>query len=298
MKARQLGSVRIDKVVEFDAMPSPAQAVFPELRAADLAALRRWLDDPLLSDDPATARVALSMHSFVLRTGARTVLIDACNGNHKPRPLIGIVDRLERPDYLNNLAALGLRPEDIDLVMCTHLHFDHVGWNTQLRDGRWVPTFPNARYLFSRKDYEHFANTRESDPVHGPAFDDSVLPVMLAGQGELVEQTHRFALDADAAVVFEPASGHSAGSVLIHVRSGGEAAVFSGDVVHHPVQLVRPELYLALADADIELARRTRLRFLEECARTGALLCPAHFVEPTVGQVVRDGTAYRMEFAT
>lgn len=296
MEAHRLGRIVIEKVTEFDSLDMPASTVFPRLVREDLAALRRWFTDPRLTEEPETSRIGLSMHSFIVRTPGFNVLVDACNGNHKSREAIGPIHMLDRPDYLRNLAALGLTPEHIDLVLCTHLHFDHVGWNTRLENGRWVPTFPNARYLFSRRDFVHFEGVQDTDPVHGVAFRDSVLPVLEAGKAELVEQDFEMELGSGAHLRLEPALGHSAGSVFVHVHSAAHEAVFPGDVVHHPVQLAQPDLFMPFADEDAALATSTRKRFLEAYADTDALICPAHFIEPTVGRLQRDGTRFRMRF--
>ena len=299
MKSQQLGSILIQKISEFDSMLTPTSAAFPDLTAEEIARVKRWFDDPRLTNDPATAQLALSFHSFVVRTGKRTILIDTCNGNHKQRPpAIAMVHMLDRPDYMNNLARLGLSVADIDMVLCTHLHFDHVGWNTRLQDGRWVPTFPNAKYLFTRKDFEHFERTCLEEPVHGSAFIDSVLPIMAAGQAQLVDENHAMQFELGEGVWFEASPGHSAGSVVIHARSAGAHAVFSGDVMHHPLQLVRPSLFFPMADADVALATQTRERLIETYADTDTLICPAHFVEPTIGRIESDGDAFKMNFFT
>jgi glyoxylase-like metal-dependent hydrolase (beta-lactamase superfamily II) len=177
--------------------------------------------------------------------------------------------------------------------MCTHLHWDHVGWNTRLDHGRWVPTFANARYIMARREYNHWhaVQQRGEDSPHRLAFEDSVLPVVASGQAQLVDDD--FALEDG--LWFEGAPGHTPGNVVIHARSGDERALFLGDVLHHQLQLARPQ-WSTLACTDPDLSRRTRMRLIEEHAERGTRLLPAHFPAPTVGRIVRHGGAYRYQF--
>jgi glyoxylase-like metal-dependent hydrolase (beta-lactamase superfamily II) len=191
--------------------------------------------------------------------------------------------------YLEELGKAGVQPEEIDFVMCTHLHIDHVGWNTRLQDGRWVPTFPNAKYIFARKEYE-FWEERDRSGAEGPVpnvFDDSVLPVMEAGQAELVEMDYQF----DNGLWFEPAPGHTAGNVVINLKSGDATAVLSGDVMHHPLQLARPD-WSSRACEDHAQSARTRRALIERYADTPTLMCPAHFASPSMGHIVSRGDAF------
>ncbi len=294
MQPHRLGQLTISKVVEKES-GVPLPMMLPELTAADLARVRRWSNDSDLTADPASSRITLSMHSFVIQLGGQTVLVDACNGNHKQRCLPD-VHLLDTP-YLANLAALGLKPEDIDLVLCTHLHFDHVGWNTRLDNGRWVPTFPNARYLFGKRDYDHFASDAAELP-HRQAFDDSVLPVVQAGQAEILDLEGNTAVHREIGdgIWLEPAFGHSPGNCVVKAQAGGAPALFWGDVIHHPVQLARPDLTLAF-DYDQGMAARARQKILNRVADSDTMCFPAHFRGATAGHVRRDGDAYRYEFA-
>jgi glyoxylase-like metal-dependent hydrolase (beta-lactamase superfamily II) len=203
---------------------------------------------------------------------------------------------MQQTPYLENLAAQGFRPEDIHMVLCTHLHFDHVGWNTRLENGRWVPTFPNARYIFGRRDYEHFASEAAELP-HREAYDDSVLPVVQAGQAEIIDLEGPTAAvqEIGDGVWLEPAFGHSPGSCLVKAQAGGDEALFWGDVIHHPVQLARPELTLPF-DFDQPLAAKVRQDVLARIADSNTMCFPAHFRGDTAGRVHRDGDAYRYAF--
>jgi glyoxylase-like metal-dependent hydrolase (beta-lactamase superfamily II) len=245
--------------------------------------------------DPASGRMVITYQTYVVRTPKHTILVDTCTGEDKgyPPPF----DFPKKP-WLDGLAAEGLRFEDIDYVFCTHLHIDHTGWNTTLRDGRWVPTFPNARYLMGRAEYRHFEaahNAAPKSPVNHGSFEDSVLPVVAAGLAELVETDHRLFGDRDAALRFAPAPGHTAGNMQIHLNGGGDHAVMSGDVIHHPIQCAAPWLSNA-ADVDPAAAVATRVALLEELADTPSYLLTGHFPAPTAGRVVRHGETYRFRF--
>jgi glyoxylase-like metal-dependent hydrolase (beta-lactamase superfamily II) len=291
MQPVTLGRMTVSKVLEMEVGP-PLPLMLPGVNAEDLARLATWYRDETLGPTPEQSAFTMSMHSFVLQLDGLTVLIDACNGNHKHRS-IPDVDRVETP-YLANLAGIGLTPDDIDAVLCTHLHFDHVGWNTRLASGRWVPTFPNARYFFSRVDFEHFGQ-QELEDDHLRAFRDSILPVYEAGRAELIEANAVVHREIGNGIWFEPAFGHSPGNVSVLAACGGERAIFWGDVVHHPVQLIRPELTMA-PDTDPEMAREMRRRTLSRAADEGLVCFPAHFRDPSAGRVLRDGEVYRYRF--
>ncbi len=178
-------------------------------------------------------------------------------------------------------------------MMCTHLHWDHVGWNTRLDNGRWVPTFPNARYVMARREFAHWegVHQRGEETPHRTAFEDSVLPVVRTGQSVLVDDDYAF----EDGLWFEAAPGHTPGNVVIRARSRDDTGVFMGDVVHHPLQLLKPE-WSTLACTDRDLSRKTRTRLIEEHAEHGTRLLPAHFPAPTVGRIVRQGSAYSYAF--
>ncbi len=287
-----LGKLRVHKIFELDSgVPMPV--ALPGVTAADLARMKRWHDDPAeFAATPEDSQMIFGVHSWLMEVDGLNILIDTCDGNHKNRSIADVHQLDTR--YLDGFAAVGIAPEQIDLVLCTHLHFDHVGWNTRLDNGRWVPTFPNARYLFSRRDFEHFRDTNEESD-HAAAFLDSIVPVMEAGLGEIVEAdiaVHREIADG---VWLEPAFGHSPGCCTIHARREGPEALFWGDVVHHPIQLVRPDLPFFF-DMDIAAASATRRRVLERAADGDITCFPAHFRSTSAGQVRRDGDVYRYEF--
>jgi glyoxylase-like metal-dependent hydrolase (beta-lactamase superfamily II) len=295
MRPQSIGAIAIDKIIDIAQSPWQAGTLLPDVTPAMLAAGRGWLPPGFIH--PTEDVVYLSFHSYVLRTPQRTILVDTCVGNCKQRHSLQSWHMLKTP-YLDELAKVGLQPADIDIVLCTHLHADHVGWNTQLLDGRWVPTFPNARYIMGRTEFEHWQRLHDANPatpVTRGAFADSVLPVVEAGQALLVESDYIVAQEADHRIWLEPSPGHSAGHVTVHVESGQDHAVLSGDVIHHPLQFTHPQLCSA-ADIDREQSRRSRLALLESLADTPTLLLTAHFPSPTAGHVTRRGDAFGFRF--
>jgi glyoxylase-like metal-dependent hydrolase (beta-lactamase superfamily II) len=280
-----LGRLRVSRVYEGDAV-IPLSVALPDITAPDLARLKRWYWDADLADAPSEASMRISVHSFVLRVDGRNILIDTCCGNDKKRSLPPV--NMQNWPYLEDLARTGLRPQDIDLVMCTHLHFDHVGWNTRLEDGSWVPTFPNARYLFGRRDLEFFSKQRH-EALHREAFDDSVAPILDAGLADLVDSDMPIHREIGDGIWLEDVSGHSPGNLCVTAECGGERAIFSGDCFHHPIQLVRPDAAF-FADENPSQACATRRRLLERHANTGAIFFPAHFTGATAGRVERADT--------
>lgn len=291
MKPVALGRMTIQKLFEMELGP-PMTAIAPGVTADDLASLATWYQDDSLGTTPEASAFKMSMHSYVLQIGELTALVDTCNGNHKPRS-ISDIDCMETP-FLANFGKLGLATDEIDVVLCTHLHFDHVGWNTRLDNGRWVPTFANARYLFSRRDFEHFG-AQELQDDHQRAFRDSVLPVYEAGRAELVEPDLVVHREIGYGLWLEPAFGHSPGNVSVLAECGGERAIFWGDVFHHPIQIVRPDLIMPF-DSYPAMARDVRLRTIARAADEELICFPAHFRDPSAGQVLRAGEAYRYRF--
>lgn len=294
MKTIEIGPVAIGSVPELPPYPAPATLIFANSTPGMVARGRDWLDERFIH--PTDDLVYIDFHSFVVRSGDRTILIDTCHGNHKTRrPPVDYAANLN-VDYLGNLARAGLKPDDIDIVLCTHLHFDHIGWNTQLKDGRWVPTFPKARYLISRKDFQHFEVAHQSeDSMEREAFEDSILPIVRAGQADLIETEHTIERELGHGVWIEGAPGHTPGLVTLHVQSGGRKAIFSGDVIHHPLQIMEPELHLPV-DWNVEMAIATRRKLIESCADRDTYLLTAHFPDPVAGRVVSHADGFRFKF--
>jgi len=282
-KGRRIGELTLMRALEM-ITPFDRSTFFPETTPADWAPHESWLEPRAM--DPDTGDLLLPIQSYLVRTAHHTILIDACVGNHKERPNRPAWHRRSDDTYLRALGALGIAPEDIDFVLCTHMHADHVGWNTRLVDGRWVPTFPNARYVFSNKELEAWQQGHErfsSQPL-----EDSVLPVIEAGQAVLVDNDHAL----DDQVWLEPTPGHTPDHVAIRLASQGQRAIMSGDLMHSPVQCLHPE-WTVWPDWEPELAKRTRRAFLERHCDTDTLVCTAHFPLPSAGRVVADGDAFR-----
>ena len=294
MQPIQLGRMRIHRVMDMES-PTPMVMNLPGVTPQDLAQLKHWYDpgDDEIGMDAEGSRMSFSVHSWVIEVDGQTILVDTCDGNHKDR-LVPEVNQLNT-DYLGNLRRAGFAPEDIDLVMCTHLHFDHVGWNTRLENGKWVPTFDNAKYLFGRRDYEYFKDEPAGEDAHHASFIDSVLPVMEAGKGIVVDENHVAHREIGDGVWLEPAFGHSPGCCTIHGQADAREAIFWGDVIHHPVQLIRPDLPFAF-DADPATASTTRQRVMKRAAEEELLCFPAHFRKTSAGHVLHDGEAYRYEW--
>jgi glyoxylase-like metal-dependent hydrolase (beta-lactamase superfamily II) len=195
-----------------------------------------------------------------------------------------------RSDFLSDLASAGFEPEAIDFVLCTHLHFDHVGWNTRLVDGKWVPTFPNARYLFGRREYEHWKMLKDTHGYHDlNHMYDAVQPVVDAGLVDLIEPSHSICPE----IKLRPTPGHTPGHVSIGIESRGKRAIVTGDMMHNPIQLERPD-DTARFDMDQVKARRTRIEFIDELVNTDVFVIGSHFSDPTGGWIVRDEKGCRL----
>ncbi len=245
--------------------------------------------------DTAREHLLMSVHSWLVRDQDRTILIDTGAGNGKNRPHAPYFDHLDTP-YLERLRAAGCKPEDIDYVLLTHLHVDHVGWNTQLEDGRWIPTFPNARYIFARAEYAYFTDPKNFNDRNRTSFavqKDSVDPVVEAGLTDMIEVNGSEPIEGFA---FYPTPGHSIAHASIVLRSGGETAFFAGDVMHHPVQVFRPE-WNAVLDAFPDATQTSRAWALAFAADRQATVFSSHFPASSVGSVERDESGFRWKFA-
>jgi glyoxylase-like metal-dependent hydrolase (beta-lactamase superfamily II) len=245
-----------------------------------IEANRDWLAPWFLEDGDTWS---LNFRTWILKVDGKVVVVDPCTGNGRPHPL-PMFDRLDEP-FIERFRATGVAPEDVDYVFCTHMHHDHCGWNTQLRDGRWVPTFPNARYLFVRREYDRWdpngADYRSVDYNEG-VYERSILPIVEAGLADLVMERHR----VSPSLEIEPAHGHTLGHAMLRLASEAEEACFSGDCFHHPLQLVDPDLQFGDCD-DVGEARATRRRLVALGLERDALIIPAHLPTPHAGRVRR-----------
>jgi glyoxylase-like metal-dependent hydrolase (beta-lactamase superfamily II) len=286
----RIGAIEVQRVEE---MLTPG--FFPAFLFPDY-------DPAVLEEHPAlaapefyhapTGRLVSSMQTWLLRVGSHVVLIDTGCGNDKVRENEEFkrFHKLSLP-YLETLASCGVRPEDVTMVINTHLHVDHVGWNTRLVDGRWVPTFPNARYIIGRHELAHWRDPEAGPKLHPwgvPVIADSVDPVVEAGLVDLVDAGDTILPGVTVSAV----PGHTAGQLAVHVASEGAHGVFTADVFHQPMQIVRPlwnSRFCEVPDAAIA----TRRRVLAEAADQDAVLFPSHTGYPHAGRIARHGAGFR-----
>lgn len=277
-----VGEVRVTRVVE-QIMLLPLSYLLPSVTDEDVAA-QDWLAPDFITD---SGLATLSSHSYVLEVDGRTILVDTCHGNDKERTYYTTAAHLKMP-YLDELAAAGFAPESIDTVACTHLHLDHVGWNTVLRDGLWEPTFPSARYLFNSDEYEFWTR---GGPEPSAAADqarvveDSLKPVVDAGQVDFFTGRHEIV----PGIAFEPAPGHTPGNCYITIESGGEKAVIVGDIWHHPLEII--DSSWAFGDVEPVEAKEARENLLDVVLDQPILVLGTHWAGRNAGYVVtRDGS--------
>jgi len=277
-----IGEIAVDRVEEIEGPLFRPQDVFPDYDAEILE--RHYGDLVPRYFSPSLGLVIGTVQSYVIRSGAYNVLVDTCCGNDKQRPAEPPFHDLHTP-YLERLAALGLRPEDIHFVLCTHLHVDHVGWNTRLENGKWVPTFPKATYLFAQTELDFLVGLSRAAPphnAHGAQYADSVEPIIASRRARLLTGAETLIPGLD----LEFAPGHTPGHVVLRARSRDSAALFVGDVVQHPFQVYRPQWNSAFC-ASPEQSRATRRRVLGECADGNLLMFPAHFANPYAVRIKR-----------
>ncbi|QOG16381.1 MULTISPECIES: MBL fold metallo-hydrolase [Bradyrhizobium] len=281
-----VGDLTIHRVIEQESPFFPALEFIPGLTAEVLAENRAWMRHAKALDDADT--LILCFQSYVVKTPHHTILIDSCIGNDKSRPQRPKWHMKTDDTYMRALGAAGVSVEDIDFVMCTHLHVDHVGWNTRMENGRWVPTFPKARYVFAKQEFDYW--TEQNAKAEVPPFADSVLPVVEAGRHELVGNDHQIGDH----VRIVPTPGHTPGHVAFAMGRGKDDAVFTGDLIHSPLQTLYPELSMKF-DVDQAIAAKTRRSVLERYCDTDTLCCTAHFPSPSVGRIKRKGNAFVCE---
>jgi len=287
MQQIQIGDVSIASIIERDGPWRAPEAMFPdydeEIGARHLAEL-----DPVVYD-PASGRMVITYQTFVVRTPKHTILVDTCTGEDKGYP--APMDFPKQP-WLDGFAKLGLRFEDIDYVFCTHLHIDHCGWNTRLVGGKWVPTFPRAKYVFHKREYAAWEEaTARGDQPPGEVWRMNCLPIVEAGQALLVDDDYSL----DDTVWLTPTPGHSPCHCCVNIRSGGQRAVVTGDMMHHALQCREPD-WSTIFCWDPAQAARSRREFLTSIADTGTLVLPVHFPAPTAGLVSADGNRFRYTF--
>ena len=280
-----VGRLRVSAVVERSG-PTRSTWLLPDALPEALERHREWLAPCFLDDK---GRLLQTIQAFVIEAPGLRVIVDTCVGNDKDRGGRAPFHMMQTT-FLDDLAAAGFPPESIDLVLCTHLHVDHVGWNTRLEGGRWIPTFPRARHLFTRREWEHWSHEEDVDTKRIMA--DSVRPVLDAGLATLVAMDHRISPE----IWLEPTPGHTPGHVSVRLQSDDAGAVITGDLMHHPVQMAEPQ-WATPFDSDSDEARKTRRAFCERYADSAMAVLGTHFNHPTAGRIVRHDDAWRFRVA-
>jgi glyoxylase-like metal-dependent hydrolase (beta-lactamase superfamily II) len=280
----QVGNTVIHRIVEQEAPFFPAFQFFPTLSKELYEENKAWLQ-PIYFD--ASDRVNLCIQSYLVQTPHHNILIDSCVGNDKPRPTRPFWNMMKSDRFEKGLAATGIGIGDIDFVMCTHLHTDHVGWNTRIENGRWVPTFPKARYVFADRELAFWTKRQKDDPAACPWIEDSVLPIVAANRVDIVKSAHAF----NDLVTLIPTPGHTIDHYSVRVGKPGTDAIITGDMIHSPLQARYPELGM-LADYDSKQAGVTRRELFGKVCDTTTLMCTAHFPSPSRGRVVRHGDGF------
>lgn len=283
-----IGSIEVQQVVEMQAPFFGIADFLPTSDSDRVSALKPLFEPWALC--PATGKIILAVQTYIVRTSRHIILLDTCVGCDK---FSGIPEWHMRHDnsWLARMASVGVAPESVDYVFCTHLHGDHVGWNTLLRDGRYVPTFPNAKYIFSKKEID-FQSTR-TEETRKRSYQQSIVPVLEAGQAQLVNSD--FALDDEVWLV--PTPGHTPGHVAVHLKSAGMEAVMIGDAMHTPLQCIHPE-WSSKPDADPIVAAKTRSTLIENCVAQDHLVLTSHFPLPSIGRLAEANTGFEFTFGT
>mgnify|MGYP000945127958 CR=1 FL=1 len=285
---RNIGRIRVDRVIEHEGPDFVASVLLPDATPAALDPHRHWLEPRHL--DPATQKFVLATQTYVLRTGRHTILVDTCVGNHKARRFHAPWNMRDDPTWLDGLAAIDVAPESVDFVMCTHLHADHVGWNTRLVDGRWIPTFPNARYVFAREEWTHWQALNQKGAKYSDGcINDSVLPIVEAGRELLVEGDYQF----DDEIWFEPTPGHTPGHTSHVLSSGGKSVFVQADVTNVPFLFARNPGWHLMFDQDAQAAEATRRKTYDMLASDRMMVQGFHYPFPAVAFVEKTDAGYR-----
>lgn len=274
----QIGDVTVTRIVELEATGG-SRFILPD---ATPEAVREipWLQPHFAN---AEGKLIMSVHALIIEAGDRCIMVDTCIGNDKERANPAW-NKLQLP-FLEDLNSAGFDRLNVDTVLCTHLHVDHVGWNTMLVDGQWVPTFPNAKYLMAKQEFDYWQGEEVGE--YGDIMGDSVMPVFDAGLVELVDLNHRICDE----IYLKPTLGHTPGHVSVCIESKGQSAIITGDCIHHPCQMHRND-WVSSADFDTTAAMATRTSLFESIADTECLVIGTHFATPTAGFLKRDGDAY------
>jgi glyoxylase-like metal-dependent hydrolase (beta-lactamase superfamily II) len=285
IKHWKIGDVDVARIVEINAFEDNMWMLLKDCTAEEVQQ-HKWLVPHFCT--PA-GMMLISFQCFVLRSRGKTVMIDTCIGSDRKREYDVFCNL--HTTFLEDLAAAGFPPEKIDTVLCTHLHFDHVGWNTKLVEGKWVPTFPQARYLFGKKEFDHWMHLKATGGYHDfEHLHDSIDPILEAGLADFIGPNHQVTQE----VSLFPTPGHTPGHVSVVIKSRGQEAIITGDMMHHPIQLIDPERH-ANFDMDKPQGARTRREFVDRVANQSVLVIGSHFTDPTSGWVVSDGKSWKLK---
>ena len=285
-KVIALKDITIHPVVEQQAPFFDVFEFFPTLTQELLEENRSWLQPAFI--DPASGKVVLCVQGFIIKSAHHNILIDSCVGNDKPRPARPLWNMMKSDRFEQGLAAAGLTVNDIDYVMCTHLHVDHVGWNTRLENGRWVPTFPKAKYIMADRELAYWTQKEKDDPSGVPWITDSVLPIVEAKRTQIVKSDFAF----NESIQFIPTPGHTIDQYSVLVGRPGQDALITGDRIHSPIQGKYAELGMR-ADYDSRAAGQTRRKVFDRFCDAATVMCVTHFPSPSTGLVRRWGDGYK-----
>ncbi|MBI3678723.1 MAG: MBL fold metallo-hydrolase [Proteobacteria bacterium] len=284
MLSWKIGDVTVTRVVEME-VPVPYHPDYSFLKQAKPDVLKEmpWLYPHFVTPEGA---LILSIHALLVEAPGMKLVVDTCIGNDKHRNMLR--GQTLQTNFLQQIADAGFAREKVDAVVCTHLHVDHVGWNTMKSGDKWVPTFPNAKYLIGKKEYEHWSAVEDKEQQE--ILDDSVKPIFDAGLAETVEMNHRISPE----LRLMPTTGHTPGHVSVVIESRGQSAIITGDMMHHPCQIGRPD-WSPEFDSDKQASAVTRHAMLKDWADQPVLIIGTHFAAPTAGHVKKDGPHYRFE---
>ncbi len=282
MNTWQIGKVKITRVIEIE-VAGGSRFILPEATPEAVLPIT-WLAPHFMN---SAGKLIMSIHALVIESAGKRIVVDTCLGNDKQRDIPAW--NMRAGPFLDDLAAAGYPRDSIDTVLCTHLHVDHVGWNTMLENGRWVPTFPNARYLMGKTEFEYWTSDVTGQD-YGDVISDSVMPVFEAGLVDLVATDHKLTDE----IWLEPTPGHTPGHVSVHISSEGKQALITGDCFHHPCQIARPA-WTSSADYDPEQGINTRQELLRKYAENDVLIIGTHFATPTAGYLRKDADQYYLK---
>ncbi|MBL4740903.1 MAG: MBL fold metallo-hydrolase [Sneathiella sp.] len=285
MNVWQIGDVKITRVVEMETVGG-TRFILPDA-TPDAVLPIKWLAPHFMTE---TGKLIMSIHALIIDTGSRRIIVDTCIGNDKDRK-IPTWNHL-KTTFLKDLENAGYGRSSIDTVLCTHLHVDHVGWNTMFKDGQWVPTFENARYLIGAREWEHWQSERQDQ--FGDVIEDSVQPIVDAGLADFVNSDHQIC--DEVSLISTP--GHTPGHVSVRISSKGEEALITGDTIHHPCQIAKTH-WSCSADHNKDAAQDTRVQLLDDLADKDILVIGTHFATPTAGHILKEPNGdYRLRAKT